>query len=496
MDYLPIFMNIKGQPCLIVGGGAVAARKADLFIKAGAKVTVIAPLLKEEMQRHLQLGKIEWVEAGFDRELMRALPKPKLVISATNEQAVNEAVYEYCRQQQIEVNVADQTEYCDFILPAIIEREPMTVAVSTGGRSPVLARVMKARLESLLPQGLSAVTDLVGRYRNAVKKTLQDAENRKRFWEKLLDSTFIDKASRLESSGEAEAILQQKLQAARLEEQDGLNEVGEVYLIGAGPGDPELMTFKALRLLQQADVVVYDRLVSTEILDMARREAERIYVGKKDKWHRVPQSRINRMLLELAQQGKKVARLKGGDPYIFGRGAEEVELLAEHGIDFQVVPGITAAAGCTAYADFPLTHRDYAHSVSFVTGHQKEGDQAIDYARLAQSGDTMVFYMGVKNAAEIQQGLLAHGVSPQMAAAIIERGTRLDQKVTVVTLAELAGTIRRQKIQPPALLVIGEVVTVREKLHALKRQALERQAKRADIERSDRQEEPWTRLAV
>lgn len=465
MDYLPIFTNIRNQHCLIVGGGPVAARKADLFIQAGAIVTVIAPKLAGEMQFHLAQGKIIWQIGRFSEAVMRDVPVPKLVISATDRQEVNLAVYRYFKAHSIPVNVADQTEYCDFILPAIVDRSPMTIAISTGGRSPVLARVMKARLETMIPQGFSRLTALVGAYREKVKAAIRELEGRKVFWETLLNGLFIDKAVH-GKDGEAEALIDEKLEQVMRSGQTVPR--GEVYIIGAGPGDPDLMTFKGLRLLQQADVILYDRLVAPEILEMGRREAERIYVGKKEKFHKVAQQDINQMLVNLALEGKRVARLKGGDPYIFGRGAEEVALLAEHQIPYQVVPGITAAAGCAAYAGFPLTHRDYAQSVALVTGHQQDGACDIDYARLAHSGDTMVFYMGIKNAPKIQAGLIAHGMSPTTPAAIIEKGTRIDQKVTVTTLGQLSETVSSNAIKPPALLVVGEVIRVREQLLAKK----------------------------
>jgi len=462
VDYLPIFVDIKNQPCLIVGGGAVAARKADLFIKAGAIVTVIAPELKTEMKHHLSHGKIIWEIATFCEEGMEQFSKPKYVISATDEESVNQAVYRYCQQHDIPVNVADQTEYCDFILPAIVDRSPMTIAISTGGRSPVLARLMKARLETMIPSGFSKLADLVGRYRQKVKDSISNLDGRKAFWESLLDGAFIDKAVH-GKAGEAEQHLASKI--AEVAEQGQALPDGEVYLIGAGPGDPDLMTFKALRLLQQADVILYDRLVAPEIIEMARREAERIYVGKKDKWHKVEQQDIGLMMVELAKQGKRVARLKGGDPYIFGRGAEEAEVLVQHGVSYQVVPGITAAAGCSAYAGFPLTHRDYAQSVSLVTGHQQAGAQGIDYARLANSGDTMVFYMGVKNAPKIQAGLLEHGMAESTPVAIIEKGTTPQQKETFCDLSTLAQTLETQHIKPPALIVVGDVIKVRDRLN-------------------------------
>jgi len=461
VDYLPIFVNIKDKHCLIIGGGAVAARKADLFIKSGAIVTVIAPELKTEMKYHLSHGDIVWQMGMFSAELLSTLTKPKYVISATDDEETNQAVYHYCQKHDIPVNVADQTEYCDFILPAIVDRAPMTIAVSTGGRSPVLARVMKARLETMIPAGFGRLTDLVGRYRQKVKDSISDIEGRKVFWEKMLSGSFIDKVVQGRES-EAQQELENEIQQVAVEGQSIPQ--GEVYLIGAGPGDPDLMTFKGLRLLQQADVILYDRLVAPEIIEMARREAERIYVGKKDKWHKVQQIDISQMMVDLAKEGKRVARLKGGDPYIFGRGAEEAELLVKNGISYEVVPGITAAAGCSAYAGFPLTHREYAQSVSLVTGHQQAGAKGIDYARLAQSGDTMVFYMGIKNAPKIQAGLLSHGVSKDMPVAIIEKGTTSNQNVTISSLENLSKTLEDNHIKPPALLIVGEVIKMRERL--------------------------------
>lgn len=278
MDYLPIFVNIKKQHCLIVGGGAVAARKADLFIQAGAIVTVIAPELKIEMKNHLANSKIVWNIGKFSVEMLKTIVPPKYVISATDDQEVNLAVYKYCQQNNIPINVADQTDLCDFILPAIVDRKPMIIAISTGGRSPILARIMKARLETMIPAGFSKLADLVGRYRQKVKDTIINLDGRKAFWEEILQGAFIDKAVHGRFN-EAEKQLEQKIK--QVAETGQLEPAGEVYLIGAGPGDPDLMTFKALRLLQQADVILYDRLVAPEIVDMARREAERIYVGKK-----------------------------------------------------------------------------------------------------------------------------------------------------------------------------------------------------------------------
>jgi len=464
MDYLPIFIDIKNKHCLIVGGGSVAARKADLFIQSNAIVTVISPKLGTEMKFHLSQNNIIWKSALFTTEIIKNLSKdcqPKYVISATDDMDINKMVYQYCQEKGIPVNVADKTQYCDFILPAIVNRSPITIAISTGGRSPILARLMKARLEALIPAGFGRLGELLGRYREKVKDTLPTQEQRKQFWESLLQSVFVDKAVQGKID-DAEKILQSRIRNIKNDTETVFN--GEVYLIGAGPGDPDLMTFKALRLLQQADVVLYDRLVSSEIVEMARREAERIYVGKKDKDHSLPQENISQLMVDLAKKGKRVARLKGGDPYIFGRGAEEAELLAKNNIPFEIVPGITAASGCTAYAGFPLTHRDFSQSVTLITGHQQEGASEVDYARLANSGDTMVFYMGIKNAHKIQEGLLSHGMSKKLPAAIIEKGTTPQQRTLITTLGELVNAIKVNQITPPALLVVGEVINVRKSL--------------------------------
>ena len=461
MDYLPIFVNIKNKHCLIVGGGAVAARKADLFIKSGAIVTVVAPQLKTEMKHHLANNKIVWQIGLFSPEIVANIATPKYVISATDNESVNQAVYQYCQQKNIPINVADQTEFCDFILPAIVDREPMTIAISTGGRSPVLARLMKARLETMIPAGFSKLADLVGRYRQKVKDSIVNLDGRKAFWESLLDGSFIDKAVH-GNFNEAEQILDEKI--TQVAKTGQVEPTGEVYLIGAGPGDPDLMTFKALRLLQQADVILYDRLVPLEIVDMARREAERIYVGKKNKYHAVKQEDIGQLMIDLAKQGKRVARLKGGDPYIFGRGAEEAEMLVKHNVSYEVVPGITAAAGCSMYAGFPLTHRDFSQSVVLIAGHQQAGTDSVDYARLANSGDTIVFYMGIKNAHEIQQSLLENGMNSDTPVAVIENGTMANQRETICTLGSFVETIAKQQVQPPALIIVGEVIKVRERL--------------------------------
>jgi uroporphyrin-III C-methyltransferase/precorrin-2 dehydrogenase/sirohydrochlorin ferrochelatase len=454
MQNLPIFMNLKDRPALVVGGGTVAARKAELLLLAGATVTVIAPRVRNEMQRMIESGRVEWREQTFGPGVVRGF---RIVIAATDKDAVNRLVFDECERHAIPVNVADQPELCSFILPSIVERGPITIAVSTGGRSPILARLLKSRLETLIPAGFGVLADLLGRYRSAVKARFAKLDDRKHFWERMLDGPMVN----LATSGrmdEAERMLESAIDAELSEAQ------GEVWLIGAGPGDPDLLTLKALRLLQQADVVVYDKLVPETIINLARREAERINVGKSMSHHTLPQDDINQLLVDLAKQGKRVARLKGGDPFIFGRGGEEMEAVVAAGIPCFAVPGITAAAGCAASAGIPLTHRDCAQSVRFVTGHTKKNDMGLDWRALVADGQTLVFYMGLSNIEQICAHLHAHGMAADMPTAIIERGTLPDQRVFSGTLATLPNIVRAEKPRSPSLIVVGHVVALRARM--------------------------------
>ena len=454
MQNLPIFMNMQDRPALVIGGGTVAARKAELLLLAGADVTVIAPKVRNEMQRMIEAGRVQWREQSFGPGVVRDF---RLVIAATDNDAVNRLVFSECERHAIPVNVADQPELCSFILPSIVERGPITIAVSTGGRSPILARLLKARLETLIPAGFGILADLLGRYRQAVKARFAELDERKHFWEQMLDGSLVN----LAVSGrthEAEQMLEAAIQAGN--PPSG----GEVWLIGAGPGDPDLLTLKALRLLQQADVVVYDRLVPESIVNLARREAERIDVGKSMSKHTLQQESINQLWVDLARQGKRVARLKGGDPFIFGRGGEEMEAVVEAGLPCLAVPGITAAAGCAASAGIPLTHRDCAQSVRFVTGHTKKDDMGLDWRALVAEGQTLVFYMGLANVERICASLKAHGMPATMPAAIIERGTLADQRVFSGTLQTLPQIVRSEQPRSPCLIVVGEVVELRERL--------------------------------
>ena len=455
MDFLPVFLDIKARTCVVVGGGDVAMRKISLLRRAGASVRVIAPRLSTRVQRLRDEDGIEIEERPFrDSDIEGAA----LVIAATNDTRVNEAVAAAARSADIPVNVADQPALCSFIMPSIIDRSPVIAAVSTGGASPVLARLIRARLESLIPAGYGRLAELASRFRDKVKTTFSDPTDRRLFWDKVLQGGVAERVFTGHME-EAEEVMRRELEAAASH-----SGIGEVYLIGGGPGDPDLLTFRALRLMQQADVVVYDRLVAKAVLDMTRRDAERIYVGKERDNHAMRQEEINQLLARLAKQGKRVVRLKGGDPFIFGRGGEEIDTLAAEGIPFQVVPGITAAAGCAAYAGIPLTHRDYAQSVTFVTGHLKDGSVNLNWTQLAQPNQTVVFYMGLVGLPAICEQLRKHGVSADMPIALVQQGTTHKQRVMTGTLENIQQVVEREQPKPPTLIIVGHVVELQQKL--------------------------------
>jgi uroporphyrin-III C-methyltransferase/precorrin-2 dehydrogenase/sirohydrochlorin ferrochelatase len=449
MDYLPLFFDLRDRPVLVVGGGSVAARKVSLLRAAGAHVHVIAPACSEDLRGLRAQGVIDTSERAF---WPADVVGKAVVIAATNDARINEQVAQAARHHNIPVNVVDQPALCSFILPAIVDRSPLLIAVSSGGAAPVLARRLRAQLEALIPMGYGRLAAMARRYRATVKRHIATTTGRRRFWETVFAGPIGERvlAGR---EAEGERLLRQALS-------DEAPAGGEVYLVGAGPGDPELLTLRALRLMQQADVVLYDRLVSAPVLDLVRREAERVDVGKRCGKHTLPQDEINALLLRYAREGKRVLRLKGGDPFIFGRGGEEIESLAQAGVPFQVIPGVTAASGCAAYAGIPLTHRDYAQSVTFVAGHQRSEGLDLNWAELAKPGQTLVFYMGLGNVAALCHGLTAHGLPATWPAAIIENGTRPDQRVHAGTLATLPGLAATAST--PSLVIIGEVV----RLHA------------------------------
>jgi len=454
MDFLPIFLDIREQPCLLVGGGEVAARKCALLLRAGARVTVQAPSLSAAFDAELEAARVVHRAACFSDEDVKG---NALVIAATDDEAVNRAVAAAAKAQRIPVNVVDQPALCSFIMPSIIDRSPVIVAVSSGGASPVLARLLRARLETLIPAGYGRLATLAAAFRDRVKARLEPSQ-RRRFWERVLQGPI---AELVFSGRETEA---REALSASLESTQLALSGGEVALVGAGPGDPDLLTFRALRLMQRADVVVYDRLVAQPILDLVRRDAERIYAGKARTMHTLPQEDINHLLVRLAKDGKRVVRLKGGDPFIFGRGGEEIDTLAAEGIPFQVVPGITAAAGCASYAGIPLTHRDYAQSVVFVTGHLQDGSMNLNWPALVQPRQTIVFYMGLVGIDILCRELSAHGLPATTPAALVQQGTTPHQRVLTGSLATLPGIVHRHDVRAPTLIIIGEVVRLRERL--------------------------------
>ncbi|BCS49990.1 siroheme synthase 3 [Aeromonas jandaei] len=452
MDYLPIFCRLDNKPVLLVGGGEVAERKARLLLDAGAHLTVVAPELDPELAELAASGNIEWLAGEFASE---QLAGKWLVVAATDRREVNALVYQSANQARIFANVVDDPKRSSFIMPSIIDRSPLMVAISSGGKAPVLARLLREKLEALLPQHLGAVAAFAGSLRERVKARFASMGERRRFWERLLGADRLGQALARGDSASAHQLADNLFAD---ESQSG----GEVVLVGAGPGDPGLLTLHALRQMQQADVVVYDRLVSDEVMALVRRDAKRIFVGKQAGNHCVPQEGINQLLLEEAQKGQRVVRLKGGDPFIFGRGGEELETLVGSGIGFQVVPGITAASGCAAYAGIPLTHRDHAQSVRFVTAHGKGGARDLDWPLLAKDRQTLVFYMGLSSCATIREQLLAHGKASSTPVALIERGTQPCQRVIRGTLDELPALA--VGVESPALIMVGSVVTLADRL--------------------------------
>jgi uroporphyrin-III C-methyltransferase/precorrin-2 dehydrogenase/sirohydrochlorin ferrochelatase len=394
-------------------------------------------------------------EANFTPEMVEG---HFICVGATDRPEVNRAVFEAADSAGRLVNVVDQPHLCNYITPAIVDRSPIVVAISSEGRAPVLARTLRATLETLIPANLGLLGRLMGELRDRARERFPEVGLRRRFWEEVVDGPIAS----LAYSGredDARAALAQALAEA-----EPPRTGGEVYLIGGGPGDPDLLTFRALRLMQKADVVVYDRLVAPAILELARRDAERIYVGKSRDVHTVPQDRINELLIEQARMGRRVVRLKGGDPFMFGRGGEEIDTLAREGIPFQVVPGITSANGCACYAGIPLTHRDYAHACVFVTGHLKDGVLDVDFKTLVQPRHTLCVYMGVHSAEALSRGLIGAGMRAEMPVAIVERGTTAEQRVVETTLESLPEAIVEHAIVAPAMLIVGEVVRLRDRL--------------------------------
>ena len=459
MKYFPFFMELSKQSVLLIGGGEVAERKLDLLLKANASVTIVSPEFTSYIEELFVNKNINPIKDYYNIKYLNS-SSFAFVIAATNDESLNEQVAKDANDNKILVNVVDKPKICDFIFPSILERGPITVAVSTGGSSPVLARMLRTKLETMIPGAYGRLAKIVSENRIPVRKKLVNSKSNGIFWEQMLNGKFLELVL---SGQDEEAIKFLNIEIDNFDEQK--KGEGEVYLVGAGPGDPDLLTFRALRLMQQADVALYDRLVHPSIIDLIRRDAEKIYVGKQRDNHTVRQEEINELLVKYAKEGKRVLRLNGGDPFIFGRGGEEIDSLVDNNISFQVVPGITSASGCSAYSGIPLTHRDHAQSCIFVTGHLKKGKLDLNWEKLIQPNQTIVFYMGLVSIDIICSQLIKFGLHPKTQCALVEQGTTRNQKVYTSTVDEMNNLVEQEKPSAPTIFIIGHVVTLRDKLN-------------------------------
>ncbi|MGP5103520.1 uroporphyrinogen-III C-methyltransferase [Psychrobacter celer] len=503
MNTFPLFFKLENRKVLIVGGGDVALRKADLLSRAGAAITILAPDISTEIQALLSDDKHELIYKNYNKSYMTGA---RVIIAATDDETLNHQIHADATALNIPVNVVDTPHLCDFIFPAIVDRNPIIIGISSNGKAPVLARLLRARLETLIPQGYGKLAKLAGEFRSEVKRKIPTLTGRRQFWERA----FEGQVSQLMFAGnerEATAQLKADLESTVAALEDSANHspatttsqhsqshsteslsanapvatdkltttqhnninqaqaaVGEVYIVGAGPGDPELLTFKALRLMQQADIVYYDALVSPQVLDLCRRDADKVFVGKKRSNHAVAQLGINELLINSAKQGRRVVRLKGGDPFIFGRGGEEIESLRAHEVPYQVVPGITAANAAASYAGIPLTHRDHSQSVRFVTGFLKAGAPNEKFENLLDTNETVVFYMGLHSLARLTTGLINAGRSPETPIAIVSNASMPNQQVLTGTLESIVALQEQNQLPTPALLIMGDVVALHDDL--------------------------------
>lgn len=454
MDWYPIFLDLHDSSALVVGGGAVALRKTRQLLDAGCRVELTAPEVEPGFAKLISTGDITY---RAERFVSSMLAGHRLAIAATNDRELNRQIAESAKRIGVLVNVVDDPSLCSFIMPAVVDRSPIVIAIGTGGSAPVLARQVKSKLEATLPQALGELADFMGEWRERVNHEVAQPDERRRLWESVCEGPIAE-----------HIFAGRKAHANRMMERaiGGLSDesrIGEVYIVGAGPGDPELLTLRALRLMQQCDVVLHDRLVSSEIVALVRRDAQRIDVGKRCGQRTWSQQKISQTMVELARKGKRVLRLKGGDPLVFGRGGEELEALANAGIPYQVVPGITAAIGCGAYAGIPLTHRDFAQSCVFVTAHGAD-EREFDWDRLVKPEQTVIFYMSLDRIETICRELRRHGLSDTTPAAVVSKGTTRDQQVIAATLATLPNLLAKHPIESPALLIVGEVVSLHDRL--------------------------------
>lgn len=458
MDQLPIVLNVTGKKAVVVGGGLIASRKTETLIKANMQIDVFASELGQDLMELKEKGSIN----HFARRVEESDLKDATVgFGASNDKKINKEFHKLAKRHDVPVNMVDDPNNCDFIMPAIVDRSPILITISSGGASPIFTRTLKARFEAMIPASYGKLAEFAGNYRNIVKEKIPNFTSRRRFWENLIGGSI---GERVLIGKEKEAIALTEALLEDYAKTGDVNPKGEVYLIGAGPGDPDLLTFRALRLMQQCDVVLYDRLLGDGILNLVRKDAERIYVGKMAEDHTLPQEDISDLLVRLAQSGKRVLRLKAGDPFTFGRGGEEIETLANAEIPFQIVPGITAASGCASFAGIPLTHRDYAQSCTFVTGHSKNGDIPLNWQGLTHKDQTVVIYMGLSNLPKISKAYIENGGEPDIAAAAIENGTHQDQRIITGTIESLPGLVEQAGLKSPTLIMIGNVVTLHKKL--------------------------------
>ena len=458
MESFPIFINLKKKPVTVIGGGDIALRKVRLLIKADPKITVISRQICKDLKELLIEYDYKILEKSFNES---DLETPILIIAATNNAKTNKRISTYAQQKNILINVVDQPKLCTFTMGSIVERDSLVVSISSGGKAPVLVRKIRERIEALLPQSYSELVRFSGNLRSMVKKKIQSGVKRRIFWEEFFESDYIQNflliPKKLDLRLFNKILLGMKSK-----------KTGEVFLVGAGPGERDLLTIRALHLMQKCDICIYDNLVSKAILELVRRDADLIYAGKKQDQHTLSQDKINSLLIKFAKQGKKVLRLKGGDPFIFGRGGEEIESLMKNKILFQVVPGITAASGIASYSGIPLTHRDHAQSCLFLTGHLKDGVIDFDWPKLIIKNQTLVVYMGLLSLNELVDNLINHGMAKKMPIALVESGTTSKQKVITGILSNIKSKVSKSKVESPALIIVGTVVTLRDKLNWFK----------------------------
>ena len=460
MTFFPLFHNTQQLNALLIGGGNMAKRRAKSLIDAGVACDLMATKIAEDVLQLIESagGKVT-VGAYVSDDVMQGY---SLILALTDDRTANHTIANDAKALGLLVNVSDKPNEGNVIFGAIIDRSPLTITINNGGASPVLSSILRQQLEQFVPKAYGQLARLVGAYRPQVKQALPNTSERSIFWHQVLQGAVAEAVFSGKHT-EAESLLKKHLK----ELDNGLGAVkssGEVFLIGAGPGDPDLLTLRAFRLLQKADVVLYDALVSEGVMALVPEQVERVYVGKRRANHSVPQAGINQLLVDYAKQGKRVARLKGGDPFIFGRGGEEIETLAGQHVPFQVVPGITAANGCSAYSGIPLTHRDYAQSVRFVTGQLRDGSVDLPWPELVVEGQTLVFYMGLKGLPLICEALIKHGMDKNMPIALIEKGTTQDQRVMISNLNDLPAMIKTENVLSPSLFLVGRVVSLHDKL--------------------------------